>query len=146
MTLLFKLAHSQPGALSAGLALLRVWFGLVLALNHGLGKVTDLGKFTEGVASRGMPLPGVLGPAAALSEFLGGLLVAVGLFTRPSALFVAITMLVAALHIHAADPFGKKELAFAYAVVALVVLISGPGHFSLDALIFKRGAAAPKAS
>ena len=142
MTLLSKLAQSPGPALDAGLLLLRAWFGLVLAFVHGLGKITDLAKFTEGVASRGLPLPGLLGPAAALSEFLGGLLLAVGLLTRPSALCVAITMLVAALHIHASDPFGKKELACAYAAVALVVLVTGPGGWSLDAKLFRSAGAA----
>lgn len=117
--------------------LVRVCFGATLALAHGLGKVSDLGKFIGGLEGRGFPLPGLFGPAAALSEFLGGLLVAIGLFARPAALFVAITMLVAALHVHGGDPFQKKELALAYAVAALAVLIAGPGRYSLDARLFK---------
>lgn len=133
---LAQLSSSSPRMLDAGLLGLRLWFGLVLASVHGLGKVTDLAKFTAGVATRGVPLPSLLGPAAALSEFVGGILLALGLLTRPSALFVAVTMLVAALHIHAADPFGKKELAFSYAAAALVVLVAGPGRWSLDRWLF----------
>lgn len=137
------LGASPPWAVDAGLLLVRIWFGTVLALAHGWGKVADLEKFTAGVAKRGIPLPEVLGPAAALSEFVGGLLLAIGLLTRPSALFVAITMLVAAFHIHAADPFGKKEFALAYAIAAVGVLIAGPGRFSVDGWLAKR--AAPRA-
>jgi putative oxidoreductase len=64
------------------------------------------------------------------------LLLALGLFTRISALFVAGTMLVAGLFIHAADPFSRRELAFGYAAVAVAVLIAGPGRFSLDKRLF----------
>jgi putative oxidoreductase len=134
MSLVKSLATSSPRTFDWGIAVLRLGFGLILALNHGLGKMMALGKFVEGVAAGGMPIPWVLGPAAALSEFLGGLLVAVGLFARPAALFVATTMLVAVLHVHAADPFAKKELALTYAIAALAVLVAGPGKLSIDGL------------
>lgn len=131
------LTRSSPALRDAALLLLRAGFGAALAFGHGVGKVSDLGKFTSGLASRGFPLPGLFGPAAALSEFLGGLLLAIGLFARPAAAFVAITMLVAALYIHANDPFMKKELALGYALSAIAVLIAGPGRYSLDARLFK---------
>jgi putative oxidoreductase len=111
---------------------------LSLALAHGLGKVGDLGKFTQGVASKGIVLPGLLGPLAALSEFVGGLCVAFGFATRPAATFVLLTMLVAAFRIHATAPFGTKELALAYAVAALCVLIAGPGRHSVDGWLYRR--------
>src|SRR5690606_2194174 len=133
-----RLVRTSPGAVDAGLLLLRGFFGLALALGHGHGKLLDLGKFIGSVAQRGIPLPGVLGPAAAFSEFLGGVLLAIGLLTRPAAAFVLCTMLVAGLHVHASDPFQRKELALAYAIVAMVVLLAGPGRFSLDALLARR--------
>jgi putative oxidoreductase len=68
-----------------------------------------------------------------LSEVLGGLLLALGLFARPAAACVAVTMLVAAFVVHAGDPFGRRELALAYACVAIGVLLAGPGRYSLDA-------------
>ncbi len=132
MSLVKSLATSSPRALDLGIAVVRLGFGLMLALNHGLGKMTALGNFVDGVAARGMPVPWVLGPAAALSEFLGGLLIAIGLFARPAAFFVMTTMVVAAVHIHAADPFAKKELAITYAIAALAVLLAGPGKLSID--------------
>lgn len=133
MSLIKRLSASSPRGIDLGLLVVRLGFGLMLAFSHGLGKMSALGKFTEGVANRGMPLPWLLGPAAALSEFVGGILIAIGLLTRPAAFFALVTMLVAAGHIHAADPFAKKELALAYAVAALAVLIAGPGRFSIDA-------------
>jgi putative oxidoreductase len=125
--------HALFGATPADLGLLaiRLYFGITLAVGHGWDKVADLGKFTGNLADK-VPMAWLLGPAAGLSEFAGGLLLAVGFFTRPAACFVMVTMLVAALHFHAADPFHKKELAFAYATVALALLIAGPGSLSVD--------------
>ena len=136
--MLARLAKTTPASADIGLLVVRVWFGLVLAFGHGLSKVLNLGGFIDGVGKRGLPLPELLGPAAALSEFLGGILLAIGLLSRVSATFIAITMLVAAFHVHAADPFAKKEFALAYAVAALAVLAAGPGRFSLDARLFGR--------
>jgi len=133
MSWIKKLSRSSPGGLDLGLFVLRVGFGSLLASQHGFGKMSALGKFVEGVASRGIPFPWLFGTAAALSEFLGGLLVALGLLTRPAAFFVSITMLVAVFQIHAADPFAKKELAVTYALAAIAILIAGPGRFSVDA-------------
>ena len=126
---------NRPSVLGTDLGLLaiRVWFGFVLAFAHGLGKVQNLEGFVDTVQRREVPLPWLLGPAAALSEFLGGLLMGLGLATRLAALSVLVTMLVAGLFIHAGDPFGKKELALSYAVAALAVLLAGPGRFSVDA-------------
>ena len=103
-----------------------------------LGKNVTLGKFIKSVTKQGFPLPEVMAPIAMLSELLGGLLLAFGLFTRPAATFVIATMLGAAFQAHAHDPFSKKELALAYALVAAVLLVTGPGRYSLDARIEKR--------
>jgi putative oxidoreductase len=73
-----------------------------------------------------------------LSEFVGGLLLALGLLTRPAATFVLITLTVAAVDIHSGDPFAKRELALAYAVVALSLMLGGGGRYSLDRALFWR--------
>jgi putative oxidoreductase len=65
-------------------------------------------------------------------------LFAIGLFTRPAAFLMFTTMMVAGFHIHSADPFGKKELAFAVGIAALAVLVAGPGKLSVDQWILSR--------
>lgn len=116
-----------------GLLVLRVGFGLTLAFGHGLGKLPPSDGFVANTASLGFPLPVLFAWAAALSEFAGGLLVAVGLLTRPAALFVAITMSVAFFVQHGADPFSDKELAFVFLIWAVGMLLTGPGRYSVDA-------------
>ncbi|MSP60504.1 MAG: DoxX family protein [Myxococcales bacterium] len=116
-------------------AMVRVVFGFWLALFHGKSKVMgDLGPFAEGVGKLGFPMPLFFAWCAALSEFAGGLLVGVGLLTRPAAAFAAFTMLVA-LYNHRADGVGKMELAAFYFVVMVAAVMLGGGRFSLDAVI-----------
>ena len=133
------LFESGARRIDAALLLLRLRFGLVLAFGHGWGKITNLSGFTESVTKLGMPMPELLGFAAAASEFGGGLLLAAGLLTRVAAVFVMITMLVAAFVVHASDPFMKKEFALAYAFAAAALLIAGAGRWSLDARLFGGG-------
>jgi putative oxidoreductase len=133
-----KLAASTPSQQDIALAVVRVGFGLSLALAHGLGKLSHPDQFVNGLTQGGFPAPALLAWVAILSEFAGGLLLALGLFARPAAAFVIGTLGVAAFHVHAADPYQKKELALAYVVIGLAILIAGPGRYSVDALLARR--------
>jgi putative oxidoreductase len=136
-----RLRSSSPAGHELGLALVRLGFGVSLALAHGLPKLTNAGGFVGHLAQSGFPAATFFGWAAILSELVGGLLLAFGLLTRPAAAFVLVTLAVAAFHVHASDPFGKKELALAYVLVALAALVAGPGRFSLDAALASRRSA-----
>ncbi len=122
----------------AGLLLLRVFAGLTLALTHGWSKVTDPAGIIAGAGKLGFPAPTLSGWAAALSEFLGGILLALGLLTRPAAFFIAFTMFVAAALVHARDPFAMKEMALLYFCIALCFMLTGAGRYGLDTLIHRR--------
>jgi len=127
-----RLAGGGTATRDVELLILRVAFGASLSLTHGRVKLLAPARFIDGLTTRGFPLPLFFGWAAILSEFAGGLLLAIGLLTRPAATFVLITLGVAAFDFHAADPFAKRELALAYAIVALALAIAGPGRYSLD--------------
>ena len=133
------LVVGSASGVDAALLLLRGCFGLALAFAHGYAKLTHPGRFLNALAERGVPLPALFGWGAIASEFLGGLLLALGLLTRPAAVLVLVTLTVAALFAHANEPFAERELALAYAVVALAVLIAGPGRFSLDKRLLRGG-------
>lgn len=116
-----------------GLLMLRLFAGLSLALAHGRGKLPPTERFLAGVEEMGFAFPLFFGWAAAFSEFVGGILIALGLFTRPAAFFIAFTMAVAAFIRQAGDPFAERELALLYGVVAVTLLLTGAGRYAVDA-------------
>jgi putative oxidoreductase len=129
--------------------------GLGLAL-HGWPKLVALtaegadAGFVAGVARLGFPTPLLFAWAAAIAELAGGLLVAIGLFTRTAAAFCAATMMVAAFLRHrladhvlawvgAIEPeaatverWGDPELAAVYLAVFVALALMGGGRFSVD--------------
>lgn len=116
-----------------GLLVLRLTAGLCLAFLHGMGKVPPAPQFVDGVAAMGFPMPAFFAWAAGLAEFAGGLFLAAGLFMRPAAAFVAITMAVAAFVAHAGDPIGDRELPLVFLSIAVSLLLMGAGSLSVDA-------------
>lgn len=123
-----KLIHNPD----LGLLIFRLFVGLSMAFAHGLGKLPPAEGFIARVGQMGFPFPSVFAWSASLAEFLGGLLIAVGLYTRVSSLFLGFTMLVAAFGAHAMDPFSKKELSLLYLVACVLLTFQGAGRFSLD--------------
>jgi putative oxidoreductase len=132
--------------IDAALMIGRVGIGLCFVV-HALGKLGIVGSGTiEGFAGwleqLGLPMPGVQARIAMASELAGGLLLALGLATRPACLVLIITMLVAGIVGHRGagylitnDPPGA-EYTINLAVVCLMFLLIGPGAISLDALFF----------
>jgi putative oxidoreductase len=116
---------------------LRVFVGFTMAFAHGLGKVPPPEQMAASLASMGFPAPEFFAWCAGLAEFFGGIFLALGFLTRPSAVFIAVTMAVAAFVVHGADPFQKKELALFYLVTSLYFAIRGAGSWSVDAKVFK---------
>lgn len=139
---------SSGGASTAagdfGLFVMRAGFGFYMAAAHGRGKIPPSEGFIGATAGMGFPAPELFAWLAGLSEFGGGVLLALGLFTRPGALAILGTMSVAAFMGHANDPFfaapgqPSKELAMLFWLAAFCVLLVGPGRYSLDAAIFKK--------
>src|SRR5690606_12351731 len=120
---------------------LRIMAGLGMA-THGYPKIFEDGrfeKFVTGVEALGFPLPFLFAGAAALTELVGGLLLALGLFTRPAAAFIFMTMVVAVFGQHWDDPFSRKEMGLLYMSMALFFAWYGAGRFSLDAKYRKIG-------
>lgn len=120
-----------------GLLIFRLFVGLAMAFSHGLGKLPPNDQLIGGVAAIGFPLPIVFAWLAGLSEFVGGLAIAAGLFTRYAALFLGFTMAVAGFIVHSADPFQTKEMAFLYLASCVLLVFTGAGRFSFDRIVRK---------
>lgn len=122
-----------------GILLLRVLTGFGIAW-HGYSKIFigSMDSFIEAVAEMGFIYPTIFAWVAALSEFAGGLCIALGLWTRLAAVMVFFTMTVAAFIRHGNDPFDQKELALLYWTVSGALICMGGGKFSLDHLYPKK--------
>jgi putative oxidoreductase len=130
-----------------GLLLLRVVAGVALAWAHGLGKVPPSENFVNRVAAMGMPAPELFAWLAGFAELGGGLLLAIGLLTRPVAALLVLHFVVVVFLAHSGDPFRSRELALLFGTIAGLLLFSGAGRYSVDRLISPSeraaGAAAP---
>ncbi len=138
----------QPFLFDWALLILRIFLGVCFII-HGLGKLGLVGPgnmagFSSWLKSLGFPLPELQARAAMLTEIAGGTLIACGLGTRFAALFCFITMIVAATLGHKGagylitnNPPGN-EYALNLAMLMIVLVLLGPGHFSLDAVLFSR--------
>jgi putative oxidoreductase len=125
-------------AVDLGLALLRLLAGVALAVNHGAAKIRDPSQIISGADHLGFPAPTFFGWMAAISEFFGGILLALGLATRPAAFLVACTMSTAAFMAHSGDNFAKREPALLFLFIAVLYLIAGSGRYGVDALLRRR--------
>lgn len=121
--------------LDIGLLGMRLFFGLTMAFAHGFKKMPPSDGFSAKIAEMGLPFPDLMAWCASFSEFFGGILIALGLFTRFSASSLAFTMFIAAFVAHGSDPFGKKELALCFMFVSLFFALIGPGRISLDRVL-----------
>src|SRR5271156_592751 len=124
------------------LAVVRVYWGWQIAQN-GWGKLHNLAHVAEFFASLGLPAPGPTAAFVATFEFVGGILLAIGLLSRIAALGLVIDMTMAyitadreAFFSFFTDP-GKFYNAdpFVFLFVGLLILIFGPGKISVDALL-----------
>lgn len=128
--------------LSTSVLLLRCTIGIILFV-AGAGKVFGwFGGFGMEQTIKFFSQIGISVPLTYLSsytEFLGGLLLAFGLFTRPVAFAVVINMLVATI-VTLPNGFIAKNGAsypFIFLVISVVILLTGPMAYSVDALIIK---------
>jgi len=134
----------DPQLLDLGLFLIRVVFGLVFAA-HGAQKLfgwfggyglAGTGGFMESLGFR----PGkTFATAAALSEFVGGLLFALGFLGPVGSALMLSVMLVASITVHVKNGFfvatSGIEHPLLIATAAVGIALTGPGRYSLDAAL-----------
>lgn len=119
--------------------MLRLLFGFSFMM-AGWMKLNMLPKVVEGFTGAGIPWAGVMAPFVAVLEFVGGILLMVGLGTRVVAFLLAFTMIVALMTAHvSAFSQGLQGVMsagpFSYLIAMLVLLTYGAGKLSVDALL-----------
>ncbi len=143
---LYRLLISIASRLdSPFLLIVRLYWGVQMA-QTGWGKLHSLDRVTNFFTTLGIPAPGANAVFIATLEFVGGILFALGLGSRLIALLFIGDMLVA---YYAADRealfsvFSNPDKFYAatpytFLMASLIVLIFGPGKYSLDAVLAKR--------
>jgi putative oxidoreductase len=124
-----------------GALFLRLVLGIAM-IYHGYSKVIPAGGFHGGntfsalehhshyVASLGVPY--WLGIVSALTEFVGGILMLLGLFTRFAAFLIAINMFMALILVNRHHGYAGSEYSLALFVIALMLFFYGSGSCALD--------------
>ena len=118
------------------LLIIRLYWGWQFFLT-GKGKLLNLDRTAGYFASLNIPAPRLNAIMAGSTECFGGLLLLLGLGSRIVTVPLIFTMLIAYL---TADPDKIKGLfsnpdAFLFLLTCIIILIFGPGVFSLDAVI-----------
>jgi len=124
------------------LLVLRVYFFWQLYL-AGKGKLSNIGKVIDFFTSLGIPAPALNAYFVSALECFGGLLLIVGLASRPIAFMIVISMCVAYVSAEPEavqsifsdyDKFVKAD-PFPFLLTALIILAFGPGLLSIDAIL-----------
>jgi putative oxidoreductase len=140
-----RIASAFSSLQSAMLLAVRLYWGFQFA-QTGWGKLHNLVKITGFFASLNIPFPGFAAPFVSTLEFVAGILLMLGLFSRPIALLLACNMFAGywtadreALSAVFSDP-GKFYAAdpYTFLFASLMVLIFGAGFFAVDTLVAKR--------
>jgi len=126
---------------SFGLLSVRLWLGLTLLLNHGIGKLKNFDTMAPSFMD-----PFKIGhtPSFALvvfAEVIAASLVAAGLVTRFAALVLMVNMGVAFFMAHKGTLSGNHsgELPFIYLAGFTALFLAGAGKVSLDQKFFGSG-------
>ena len=140
-TLAFLDDHAWIGPL-----LLRLVFGYFW-LETGWAKLHNLAFFTERFIEWGIPWPALSAAVCAGTEFIGGVLMMLGLAIRLTMLPMIFNMLVALAvvvlpGVSTLDEFVELDEVL-YVAVLFWLLIAGPGKASLDHLLARRSGLAP---
>lgn len=101
-------------------------------------------EFAHFLAANGTPYPLLGAFLSAYAQFICGILIILGLFTRPAGLVIAINFVFALLIAHRATPFVATWPALMMLAAGLYFLFNGPGAFSLDRSLASRQPTSPE--
>ena len=115
-------------------------------MQTGWGKLTDIGKVVQFFTDLGIPAPALNAYFVSALEFGGGMLLILGIGSRLTALPLAVDMIVAyiaadreaLLSIFSNPDKFTAAAPYTFLVASLIVLVFGPGKYSLDALLATR--------
>lgn len=96
-------------------------------------------EFRDFLANNGFPAPLAAARLSAWAQFLTGILLFLGLYTRLAAAVVVVNFVVALLMVHLHLPFSANIAPLAMLVGGLFFVLHGAPRYSLDARRERRG-------
>jgi putative oxidoreductase len=133
----FLSTHYSENAFNITTLLLRLSFGLLICIDHGLQKLIHFNSqqvifFDPFHIGHRWSLVLVI-----VAEIFCALLLVLGLFTRLAALVLVIELGVAVFLFHKGQPIAEHELAIVYLTAFFSLLLVGPGKISVDGAMGK---------
>ncbi|MEM7798322.1 MAG: DoxX family protein [Chloroflexota bacterium] len=131
--------RSEPTSKQSDLvfAVIRFVMGLFLSINFGLLYKMPVQEWFVADLTEHMPyllFPLFFAWAASLSEVVGGLLLALGLFTRPASFFIICTMIGAAtFKLTVTGSYWEAMPSMVFLMIGIYHLMLGSGRYGLDA-------------
>lgn len=127
-----------------GVLALRLAFGFQLvkvSYLNALEPAAHLPEFVAYLTKLGFPFPTAGAHLAAYTEFIGGILLLLGLWTRPAALLLIVNFGVAfgLAHLATGDTYQNSFASVNLLAVSLFLLLNGPGRLSLDEALSRSG-------
>lgn len=133
----FFSTQASDGAFNLSALVLRVAFGLLLLIDHALGKITDFSNLEHtfyNFMNIGHRWSLVL---CIVAEVVCAGLIALGLFTRLAALVLVINFSVASFMAMKGQPLLHRELPLVFLAAFIALLLTGPGKYSVDGAMGK---------
>ena len=124
-------------AFNVAVLIIRVTFGLMLLLNHGIDKLKTFGQKQASFFD-----PFHLGSTTSLmlvlfAEVFCVVFVIIGLFTRIMVIPIVISFLVAVFLAHKGQPIARAEMAILFLAAFSGILLMGSGKYSVDGAMGK---------
>lgn len=120
-------------ALGAPILRLFLAFVLIYGTQDNVFHWERMIEFRDFLARNGFPYPLLAAHVSAYAQFICGILLALGLFTRVAALVMCVNFLVALGMVHVGLPFEANIAPLAMFFGSVFFLLHGAGSFSLDA-------------
>ena len=116
-----------------GLLVFRVFLGTVLVYGtqDNIFSTERMHEFAAFLDQNGFPLPLASAWLSAWAQFIAGILIILGLFTRIAALVMVINFIVAIAMVHVGLPFDANIAPLAMLFGSAMLVLTGPGRYGV---------------